>query len=209
MSARASRSRGESNRVEFKDPHTWIVLRLDDGTAYTVDWAPLSRLTSERHHRPRERIAGVWSARRRDGQSNKARGRDTGAFPGVHEQRESEHRRPDFDTARRRQFQLGAASENEPSELASRLLLTKVHDGWWSGVSPLCRKAHSRCCCCYRFRWAHSGSTGQRRGFPWTADGKRPGCVRTQDARWQAGLVGPVAASSQPVSLRPHTRFAG
>ena len=62
---------GRVERVEFKDPHTWIVLRLDDGTAYTVDWAPLSRLTSERHHRPRERIAGVWSARRRDGQSNK------------------------------------------------------------------------------------------------------------------------------------------
>lgn len=39
---------GRVERVEFKDPHTWIVLRLDDGTAYTVDWAPLSRLTNER-----------------------------------------------------------------------------------------------------------------------------------------------------------------
>ena len=38
---------GRVERVEFKDPHTWIVLRLDDGTAYTVDWAPMSRLTSE------------------------------------------------------------------------------------------------------------------------------------------------------------------
>jgi hypothetical protein len=37
---------GRIERVEFKDPHTWIVLRLDDGTAYTVDWAPVSRLTS-------------------------------------------------------------------------------------------------------------------------------------------------------------------
>ena len=37
---------GRVERVEFKDPHTWIVLRLDDGTAYTVDWAPLSRLTN-------------------------------------------------------------------------------------------------------------------------------------------------------------------
>ena len=37
---------GRVDRVEFKDPHTWIVLRLDDGTAYTVDWAPLSRLTN-------------------------------------------------------------------------------------------------------------------------------------------------------------------
>jgi len=39
---------GRVERVEFKDPHTWIVLRLDDGTAYTVDWAPLSQLTNER-----------------------------------------------------------------------------------------------------------------------------------------------------------------
>jgi Family of unknown function (DUF6152) len=39
---------GRVERVEFKDPHTWIVLRLDDGTAYTVDWAPLSRLTTTR-----------------------------------------------------------------------------------------------------------------------------------------------------------------
>jgi uncharacterized protein DUF6152 len=39
---------GRLERVEFKDPHTWIVLRLDDGTAYTVDWAPLSRLTNNR-----------------------------------------------------------------------------------------------------------------------------------------------------------------
>ena len=37
---------GRVERVEFKDPHTWIILRLDDGTAYTVDWAPLSRLTN-------------------------------------------------------------------------------------------------------------------------------------------------------------------
>ena len=36
---------GRIERVEFKDPHTGIVLRLDDGAAYTVDWAPLSGLT--------------------------------------------------------------------------------------------------------------------------------------------------------------------
>ena len=36
---------GRIERVEFKDPHTWIILKLDDGTAYTVDWAPLSGLT--------------------------------------------------------------------------------------------------------------------------------------------------------------------
>ena len=39
---------GRVDRVEFKNPHTWIVLRSDDGTVYTVDWAPMSRLTSER-----------------------------------------------------------------------------------------------------------------------------------------------------------------
>ena len=39
---------GRVERVEFKDPHTWIVLRLDDGTAYTVDWAGLSGLTNNR-----------------------------------------------------------------------------------------------------------------------------------------------------------------
>ena len=38
---------GRVDRVEFKDPHSWIVLRLDDGTAYTVDWAPMSRLTNQ------------------------------------------------------------------------------------------------------------------------------------------------------------------
>ena len=39
---------GRVERVEFKDPHTWVVLKLDDGTVYTVDWASLSRLTSTR-----------------------------------------------------------------------------------------------------------------------------------------------------------------
>lgn len=38
---------GRIERVEFKDPHTWIVLILDDGSTYTVDWAPLSRLISQ------------------------------------------------------------------------------------------------------------------------------------------------------------------
>ena len=38
---------GRVEKVEFKNPHTQIVLRLDDGTLYTVDWAPLSRLTTQ------------------------------------------------------------------------------------------------------------------------------------------------------------------
>jgi len=37
---------GRVERVEFKDPHTLIFLRLDDGAAYTVDWAGLSGLTN-------------------------------------------------------------------------------------------------------------------------------------------------------------------
>src|SRR5687767_7846960 len=37
---------GRIERVEFRDPHTSIVLRLDDGTMYTVDWAGLRGLTT-------------------------------------------------------------------------------------------------------------------------------------------------------------------
>jgi hypothetical protein len=39
---------GLIERVDFKDPHSWIVLRLDDGSAYTLDWAPLMRLANNR-----------------------------------------------------------------------------------------------------------------------------------------------------------------
>ena len=37
---------GRVESVQWKDPHSWIVLRLDDGTAYTVDWMGLRGLTS-------------------------------------------------------------------------------------------------------------------------------------------------------------------
>jgi hypothetical protein len=37
---------GRVERVEYKNPHNLIVLRLDDGTAYDVDWVSVSRLTS-------------------------------------------------------------------------------------------------------------------------------------------------------------------
>ena len=37
---------GRIDTIEFKDPHTQIVVRLDDGTAYTVDWAGLRGLTT-------------------------------------------------------------------------------------------------------------------------------------------------------------------
>jgi len=37
---------GRVERVEFKNPHNLIVLRLDDGTAFDVDWVNVTRLTS-------------------------------------------------------------------------------------------------------------------------------------------------------------------
>ena len=37
---------GRVERVEFKEPHSQIFLRADDGTAYTVDWARLRNLTN-------------------------------------------------------------------------------------------------------------------------------------------------------------------
>ena len=37
---------GQVERVEFKNPHNLITLRLDDGTAYIVDWINITRLTN-------------------------------------------------------------------------------------------------------------------------------------------------------------------
>ena len=51
---------GRVERVEFKDPHTWIFLRLDDGTMYTVDWAPLSRLTKQGVIGPAKGWSCIW-----------------------------------------------------------------------------------------------------------------------------------------------------
>ena len=39
---------GRVDSVQWKDPHTWIVLRLDDGTTYTADWNGLTGLTNNR-----------------------------------------------------------------------------------------------------------------------------------------------------------------
>jgi len=36
---------GRVERVEFKNPHNSIMLRLDDGTNYIVDWLNVTRLT--------------------------------------------------------------------------------------------------------------------------------------------------------------------
>jgi len=37
---------GRVERIEFKNPHNVIALRLDDGTTYAVDWVNLTRLTT-------------------------------------------------------------------------------------------------------------------------------------------------------------------
>jgi hypothetical protein len=39
---------GRVESVEYKNPHSIIVVRQDDGTAYTVDWVPLDGLTRNR-----------------------------------------------------------------------------------------------------------------------------------------------------------------
>jgi hypothetical protein len=39
---------GRVERVQWKDPHTVILVRLDDGTAYTIDWNSLNALTRDR-----------------------------------------------------------------------------------------------------------------------------------------------------------------
>jgi hypothetical protein len=38
---------GRVESVQWKNPHSLIVLRLDDGTAYTVDWSGLSGLANQ------------------------------------------------------------------------------------------------------------------------------------------------------------------
>jgi hypothetical protein len=37
---------GHIDTIQFKDPHTLIFVRLDDGTVYTVDWMGLRGLTT-------------------------------------------------------------------------------------------------------------------------------------------------------------------
>ena len=39
---------GRVESVEYKNPHSIIVVRQDDGTAYTVDWNALDGLTRNR-----------------------------------------------------------------------------------------------------------------------------------------------------------------
>src|SRR5262245_33180591 len=38
---------GRVESVQWKDPHSLIVVRLEDGSAYTVDWNSLNALTRD------------------------------------------------------------------------------------------------------------------------------------------------------------------
>ena len=38
---------GRVEKVEWKDPHTSVVVRVDDGAVYTIDWNSLSALTRD------------------------------------------------------------------------------------------------------------------------------------------------------------------
>ena len=53
---------GRVDSVQFKDPHTLIFLKTDEGTAYTVDWAGLRGLTNNNWLGP-AKAALVFGAR--------------------------------------------------------------------------------------------------------------------------------------------------
>ena len=108
---------GRVERVEFKNPHNLITLRVDDGTPYIVDWINLTRLTNAGIIGAAKTGSGIWSTRRGDGLSNKERGRDTAVSPEVQGRCGSEYPRGTLGTARGRQFQLGAVAECIHSEL--------------------------------------------------------------------------------------------
>jgi hypothetical protein len=46
---------GRIDTIQFKDPHTLIFVRLDDGTVYTVDWMGLRGLTTSGSIGPAQR----------------------------------------------------------------------------------------------------------------------------------------------------------
>jgi hypothetical protein len=53
---------GNVERVEYKDPHSHLFLRLDDGTLWTVDWTPLAGLKNSGRQDPAQK-ALVFGAR--------------------------------------------------------------------------------------------------------------------------------------------------
>ena len=114
---------GRVDRVEFKDPHTLIYLRLDDNTVYTVDWAGLRGLTNNGWLDP-AKASLVFGARVAvTGNPIRSAGRHTLAFPGLHERGQPEHRRPRADSPCRQQLELGAETEPEPSGLQGQIEL--------------------------------------------------------------------------------------
>ena len=56
---------GRVESAAFKNPHNLIVLRLDDGTAFAVDWVNVTWLTSRRD-RCREGGGSPWGPPRGD-----------------------------------------------------------------------------------------------------------------------------------------------
>jgi hypothetical protein len=53
---------GNVEKVEYTDPHSHIFLRLDNGTLWTVDWAPPGRLRNDGRLDPAQK-ALVFGAR--------------------------------------------------------------------------------------------------------------------------------------------------
>ena len=72
---------GRVERVEFKDPHTLVFLKLDDGTAYTVDWAGLRGLTRNRGSIPRKHRWCLALASRSRALAYEARPKYASIFP--------------------------------------------------------------------------------------------------------------------------------
>ena len=54
---------GRVESVEYKNPHSIIVVRQDDGTAYTVDWNPLDGLTRNRILESAKGALAFWRPR--------------------------------------------------------------------------------------------------------------------------------------------------
>jgi hypothetical protein len=61
---------GQVESAAFKNPHNSIVLRLDDGTAFAVDWVQRDLADEGRPHRCRERRGSTWGAHRGDRSSH-------------------------------------------------------------------------------------------------------------------------------------------
>ena len=88
---------GRVDSVQLTDPHATIVIRLDDGSTYTVDWMTLNYLRrngilsrQRRHWRP-EPASRSWAP-------DPNCSRDTRVSPGFHTRGESTHYRREADS---------------------------------------------------------------------------------------------------------------